>query len=256
MRANDFTADELVDLLGRVVAALHDQRVSPMEVLGDLLHEEVLQALGFGDDGPASALVRGLRAFRRAAQAEIDAVLRGRDPDEAVLASAWTYPLGCTPERAAAEAVAFRRRFGMWPRATARSAVRAQPYWWFLAPRLAGWNPRRPSAEELVTEAKLEELSISDPDGLLGLIKAGTLRPTLLTFAAEHAGRIPDSLKVVAVLLPLLDHPKAYVREGVLYGLRRHRTPDVCSRLERLLSDEPVEEIREIASEILAEDSV
>ena len=30
MRANDFTADELVDLLGRVVAALHDQRVSPM----------------------------------------------------------------------------------------------------------------------------------------------------------------------------------------------------------------------------------
>jgi len=110
--------------------------------------------------------------------------------------------------------------------------------------------------EELVTEAKLEELSISDPDGLLGLIKAGTLRPTLLTFAAEHAGRIPDSLKVVAVLLPLLDHPKAYVREGVLYGLRRHRTPDVCSRLERLLSDEPVEEIREIASEILAEDSV
>jgi len=139
MRANDFTADELVDLLGRVVAALHDQRVSPMEVLGDLLHEEVLQALGFGDDGPASALVRELRAFRRAAQAEIDAVLRGRDPDEAVLASAWTYPLGCTPERAAAEAVAFRRRFGMWPRATARSAEERR-----LAARVNRMRQHRP----------------------------------------------------------------------------------------------------------------
>ena len=126
MRANDFTADELVDLLGRVVAALHDQRVSPMEVLGDLLHEEVLQALGFGDDGPASALVRELRAFRRAAQAEIDAVLRGRDPDEAVLASAWTYPSAARPSaplrrrsRFAADSVCGRGRRPGRPRSAA-----------------------------------------------------------------------------------------------------------------------------------------
>lgn len=50
----------------------------------------------------------------------------------------------------------------------------------------------------------------------------GDMPPHALTFAAEALGKIEDSELVMKVLEPLLDHPDAVVREGVLYGLSGH----------------------------------
>ncbi len=104
---------------------------------------------------------------------------------------------------------------------------------------------------EDICEARLEELANKDPDALLALISSRKLRPTILTYAAEQAGLIKDTLAVTLALVPLLDYPEAYVREGALYGLSSHLTFGVRYRLELLVITDPSIIIRDIAQQIL-----
>jgi hypothetical protein len=63
-----------------------------------------------------------------------------------------------------------------------------------------------------------EDLAEEDGSRLLDWIRSGTLRPAMLSHAAEIAGDVPGA---DAVLLPLLEHDLAYVREGAVLGLAR-----------------------------------
>lgn len=77
--------------------------------------------------------------------------------------------------------------------------------------------------EEELSEEKFIRYAEENPMRLLMLIgREVPLRPALLTFAAEAAGRIADTALVVAVLSPLLGHANPVVREGAVYGLTPH----------------------------------
>ena len=95
-------------------------------------------------------------------------------------------------------------------------------------------------------EADCERLAVSDPAALVAAFPA--MRPTLLTFAAEYLGRAPADVAVPA-LLPLLDHPKAYVREGALYGLMQCDDPRAVAAILRAAEHDPSEAVRTIARE-------
>lgn len=75
-----------------------------------------------------------------------------------------------------------------------------------------------------------------------------------LTFVAEALGKVlgePGSL-ALAALLPLLEHPKAYIREGVLLGLAGHLgIPAVRHAVCQSAAFDSVPEIRQLAHEIL-----
>lgn len=103
-------------------------------------------------------------------------------------------------------------------------------------------------------EAYFRELVERNPDELISLIESGELEETDLTFAAEILGSAPDSDRVVPVLVGLLDHPSALVREGAVYGLGEHEshmTREVREKLGQLARNDPNAEIREIAGEAL-----
>ena len=55
----------------------------------------------------------------------------------------------------------------------------------------------------------------------MGTEKPG-LRPSDLTFVAEALGRLQDSDNARSVLIRLLGHEAALVREGAIYGLSHH----------------------------------
>ncbi len=65
-------------------------------------------------------------------------------------------------------------------------------------------------------------------------------RPDLLTFAAEAAGRITHTPLALSILLPLLWHHDASVREGAVYGLTSHLSVSIHARdaLRELLGSE------------------
>ncbi len=90
---------------------------------------------------------------------------------------------------------------------------------------------------EQPSEALFESLVDRDPQRLLQMLSDSKMDPTLLTFAAEVAGRIPGSDTVTA-LLKLTTHEKSYVREGAVLGLALH--PDdrnAVEALDRLTND-------------------
>lgn len=86
-----------------------------------------------------------------------------------------------------------------------------------------------------------------DPSKLLGMIASGELRPGVLTWAAEVAGKIPDSGSVIPVLLKLLDHASPMVREGAIYGLASHMSEEVIARIIAISQTDPVPEVMEVA---------
>lgn len=88
----------------------------------------------------------------------------------------------------------------------------------------------------------------SDPGRLLGYLRDPELDPTLLTFAAEIAGRI-EGAETVQALLPLLNHPKAYVREGAVYGLALHPDDPHARAALRAALDDPSPGVRAAAGE-------
>ena len=102
-------------------------------------------------------------------------------------------------------------------------------------------------------EAMFEYLATHEPDVLIEQLTSGALEPSALTFAAEWAGR-SGGPGATEVLLALLEHPSALVREGAVYGLQHMLTrPSVIPAL-RAHATEPRERsvaVREAVREAL-----
>ncbi len=91
-----------------------------------------------------------------------------------------------------------------------------------------------------------------EPDQLLAAMQPGVLAPHDLTFAAEAAGRIADPSRAIPVLLGLLSHESALVREGVIYGLAPHsESVLVAAHLASIAVGDSDEDIRQMAQEAL-----
>lgn len=104
------------------------------------------------------------------------------------------------------------------------------------------------------TESHLEALAQSDPDALVALIDSGQLDAVDLTWAGEYLGLYAPSEKAVPALLRLLDHPRALVREGALYGLNAHHGHAGVMDAVRRHTDpalEPSEAVREAAGDVV-----
>lgn len=101
---------------------------------------------------------------------------------------------------------------------------------------------------DFISDHDAQQLAQNDPVELARIIASGALRDTSLTFAAERLGCAGDRALVLRTLLPLLDHEKAYVREGALYGLAPHSGADIRDCYERLASEDPSRAIRDLAA--------
>lgn len=101
-------------------------------------------------------------------------------------------------------------------------------------------------------EDEFEYLAEHDPAALLALIQGGGLKPTLLTFALEHAGAVRAET-AVPVLLPFLQHEKDYVREGAVYGLARllEQDPGLREVLRQVALRDTSQGVRSAAQEAL-----
>lgn len=90
---------------------------------------------------------------------------------------------------------------------------------------------------------------------LLDQIREGVITdPVDLSFAAENAGcESDDGPAVREVLLPLLQHNKAIVREGAIYGLMNHLDDSVLKEFKRLATEDPNPSIREVVEDIVSE---
>ena len=98
-------------------------------------------------------------------------------------------------------------------------------------------------------EEVFAHLALSHPDELLVLIEKGGMPPSDLTYAAEVAGCVPGSERV---LFPLLAHGSAVVREGAVYGLAGQLTPRVRGKLAQLASRDHSPGVRAAAADVLA----
>lgn len=100
-------------------------------------------------------------------------------------------------------------------------------------------------------EGVFEYLADKYPGALATLIKDGSLSPADLTYAAEYMGHSPNSAEVRKILLPLLEHPSAVVREGAIYGIRRHLDAGARERLSAMADHDPNSAVMEAATEAL-----
>jgi hypothetical protein len=98
----------------------------------------------------------------------------------------------------------------------------------------------------------LEALVDQNPDLLLDIITSGQLRSTMLTYAAEIAGRLEYSVKLFLILQNLLTHEENFVREGAVYGLAFHiKRQTARDLLRRHLEIEQSPGVREAIEETL-----
>lgn len=109
---------------------------------------------------------------------------------------------------------------------------------------------------EPLSQQRLEDFALDDPDRLFQLIRGGDLTIALLTFAAESLGKVPPAYYPQAsqLLRRLLAHSHAVVREGAVYGIAglAERSPSVLAFLERVAGpDEPSPGVREAAADVL-----
>jgi len=115
-----------------------------------------------------------------------------------------------------------------------------------VSPIQGGMRRAMPSQENF------EYLARHDAPRLLRWIASGDLPDAALTFAAEAAGLIANSIVVVTVLLPLLGHTSAPVREGAVYGLQRHLSePRARDALRHAADADESAGVREAAQEAL-----
>jgi hypothetical protein len=101
------------------------------------------------------------------------------------------------------------------------------------------------------SEALFERLAVDDPDRLLSLLEDAKLEPSMLTFAAEIAGRLLPSGSVTPVLLGLLEHPSPLVREGAIYGLAEHAGDAIAERIQEIAKSDPSPGVRAAAADVL-----
>ena len=97
-----------------------------------------------------------------------------------------------------------------------------------------------------VSFESLSYIKEHDPNYLLFLVRNGHLEPCELTFAVELIGDLPKSKPI---LLDLLYHPDAVVREGVLYGLAKNLDDEVKNKIASI--DDPSPAINEIIKSML-----
>jgi len=95
--------------------------------------------------------------------------------------------------------------------------------------------------------ALLRHLVKADPAMLLNLCRDRLLKDHLLTFAAEYLGGVEGSTEVV---VGLLNHPSALVREGALLGLPED-TPEVREVVALKVLTETSPAVKELMSEYL-----
>lgn len=94
------------------------------------------------------------------------------------------------------------------------------------------------NAPEL-TESYLESLARCAPEEMVRLLTSNEMRPGLLTFAAEIAGReIQQSGLVMPAIKHLAKNESSLVREGVACGLAHQRkSSEVVGLLNELARD-------------------
>jgi hypothetical protein len=89
--------------------------------------------------------------------------------------------------------------------------VRAQPYWWFLAPRLAEWRPRRPlAADEDYVKTSVEELANGSTDALAD-ISTEELRPI---FSGMDESNVAEILRAYPSIVSILHQSKPHIQSN------------------------------------------
>ena len=79
----------------------------------------------------------------------------------------------------------------------------------------------------------------------LAAFLAGTLADYEIPALCEALGAQPDTALALAVLMPLLGHGKAFVREAAVLGLRQHiESDEVQGALRAALRTENTPEVR------------
>lgn len=97
-----------------------------------------------------------------------------------------------------------------------------------------------------------DEFALRDPWMLVHLILHHDLPSHELTYVAEALGKMEPTSTAIALLDQLVTHDSATVREGVVYGLSRHRNHiGASSLLKTMATTDPSQTIRDIASEAL-----
>lgn len=99
------------------------------------------------------------------------------------------------------------------------------------------------------SERNIRKLAESEPKRLLDLMK--TFEPPALALAARIAGSLIEDEAVADVLLEVLNHEYAYVREAAAYGLANHLTDEARAALEKVGTMDPSMAVREAAEQVL-----
>jgi HEAT repeat protein len=96
------------------------------------------------------------------------------------------------------------------------------------------------------------KLAKTDPQKLRDLILGGTLGSTDLTFAAEAVFWTNQDM-ILELLIPLLDHPKPYVREGALIGLQglTEVSDAILTKIKQISIEDYSPGVRATAQELL-----
>jgi hypothetical protein len=104
-----------------------------------------------------------------------------------------------------------------------------------------------------MSDSRFKDLAHNNPQALYELLGSGRLSSVDLTFAAEAAGElIVLGERVRDILVALLHHSDAVVREGVLYGLSMGSIGQHRERIAKLAESDPSPGVRQAASDILA----
>jgi HEAT repeat protein len=98
----------------------------------------------------------------------------------------------------------------------------------------------------------LNRLAMDDPDRLLAMLSDEAMTDADRSFAAEAAGYVQDRAKAQPVLLGLLLHGSALIREGAVYGLANDRDEPVLAALAHVGQHDRSAGVRDAAIEALA----
>jgi hypothetical protein len=114
-------------------------------------------------------------------------------------------------------------------------------------------------------ENLFEKLAREDPHQLADMINNNALKLCDLTYAAKYLGAECNNSNLVRkILVPLLNHPEAVVREGALIGLNCGYDPvtgkdHIDEPTERIIRDiallDPSPAVKQVAWDILEDDS-
>ena len=105
----------------------------------------------------------------------------------------------------------------------------------------------RQNLEALTCEMRL---AAENPERLVAFIRTGELSTGALALAAELLGHAPAEI-AEPILLELLQHSNALVREGAVYGAYLHRTPAIGAAVQHNARCDVSEGVRDAAQDTL-----